>query len=192
MMENNKYSQSTFGSYDYTIEGNFIRCTVKSGRSFIFDADDLELVSRYSWSVDKKGYVIGLSKEGRRVKLHRVLMDNPVGVVDHINGQPWDCRRSNLRSATQHQNTQNCSLPKSSTTGYKGVCFDNKKQKYMAHIHPNGRMKFLGYYSDPVDAALAYDRAALFYFKSFAKTNFNVDTEEKSDGQNKKSSRKGA
>lgn len=149
-------------------ENDYMRCTLRNGRSFIFDAEDLPFVSSCAWSVDEKGYVLGY-----KGKLHRLLMGSPANrVVDHINGDPSDCRKANLRCITQHQNTQNSSLPKHSTTGYKGVCFDKRRKRYMAHIHPNGRMKHLGYYDTPEEAAVAYDRAASLYFGEFAKLNF--------------------
>lgn len=44
----------------------------------------------------------------------------------------------------------------------------------MAFIQPNGRFKFLGYFSNPVDAAHAYDRAAVFYFGEYARLNFQT------------------
>lgn len=159
----------------YVDEGNYIRCIVKSGRSFVFDSDDLPIVQQHSWSVDKFGYVLASG-----VKLHRLLMENPDGVVDHINGNPSDCRRRNLRIATQHDNTKNCSLPKNNTTGYKGVCWDKRRNRFMAHIHPNGVTKFLGYYDSPIEAAIAYDKAAAFYFGEFARPNFK---EGLKDGQ---------
>lgn len=159
----------------YIAEGDHIRCIVKSGRSFIFDNDDLPIVQQYIWSVDKNGYVIGSKR-----KLHRLLMGNPEDVVDHINGDPSDCRRSNLRIVTQHNNTKNSSLPKNSTTGYKGVCWDKRAHKFMAHIHPDGTFKFLGYYDSPIEAAKAYDKAAAFYFGQFARPNFK---EEKQNGE---------
>ena len=152
-------------TYEQVAEG--VKCTVKSGRSFIFDKKDYSFIRSKHWNVDKDGYV--RCEDGR---LHRLLLGNPSGVVDHLNGNPADNRRSNLRIVTQHQNTQNCSLPKNSTTGFKGVCFDKARRKYMAHIHPDGKMKFLGYFDDPIEAAMAYDQAAFLYFGEFAKTNF--------------------
>lgn len=125
----------------YSREDSHVRCTVSSGRSFIFDTLDFPIIELNSWCVDKYGYV-GSS----RGKLHRILMNAPVGsVVDHINGDPSDCRRKNLRVTTQRKNTYNAKLSKNSTSGFKGVCFDKHRGRYMAHIHPGGRMKFLGY-----------------------------------------------
>lgn len=156
----------------YENENDHIRCTVGSGLSFIFDAEDYKKVSQYKWSVSQGGYVLGY-KNSERIKLHQLILNNSSMIVDHINGDPSDCRRSNLRLATQHQNTYNSSLAKSSTTGYKGVCLDKRRGKYMAHIHPNGKMKFLGYFDDPRSAALAYDKAAVLFFGDFAKRNIN-------------------
>lgn len=158
----------------YDFFDNFTKCTVKSGRYFIFDNEDLDLLKQYQWSVDKHGYAQGINKSsGKKVKLHRLLLNvSDVAVVDHINGQPWDNRKCNLRFATQHQNTQNSAMPSSNTTGYKGVCFDKRKKKYLAAIHLNGKTKFLGYFSNPQDAAKAYDKAAVLYFGEFARLNF--------------------
>ena len=170
---NLKNGHTTSCGHCLTIEqyDTYYSAIVKNGQSFLFDKEDLPLILSYSWSMDKFGYVHGC--EGKtRFKLHRLLMGNPKEVVDHINGNPSDCRKSNLRITSQHRNTFNSALPKNSTTGFKGVCWDKKEKKYMAHIHPNGKMKFLGYYNSPIDAALAYDKAAFLYFGEYARPNF--------------------
>lgn len=151
---------------------NGVKCTVGSGRSFIIDEEDLAIVSQYKWSVDKNGYALGIRNNTERVKLHRLLLGFPDGVVDHIDGNPSNNKKNNLRCTTQHRNSQNSALPKNSTTGYKGVCWDKREQKYMAHIHPNRKMVFLGYYDSPIDAAMAYDRAAFLCFGEYARPNF--------------------
>lgn len=152
-------------------------CKLKDGQSFIFDKEDTPLVESRNWWIGSDGYVIG-SDGKRSVRFHRLVMNvSPSSVVDHINGDPKDCRKCNLRIVSQHQNCMNHSLNKNSTTGYKGVCFDKRYQKYFAHIHPNRKMVFLGYFDSPVDAALAYDRAASFYFGEYAKLNFRKDQE---------------
>lgn len=154
------------------VHGGFMECVVKNGRTFLFDEEDLPLVKACTWTVDKDGYVRG-QKGDKSIRFHRIIMGaEDDEIVDHINGNPSDCRKENLRIVNQHQNTMNHSLNKNSTTGYKGVCLDKKYDKYMAHIHPDGKMIFLGYYNNPVEAALAYDKAASFYFGEYAKLNF--------------------
>ncbi len=150
----------------------YMECRVKNGRSFLFDEEDLPVILRRTWTVGRDGYVHGTEGD-KTVKLHRLIMNAPDEmVVDHINGDPSDCRKANMRIVTQHQNSMNHGPNRNSSTGYKGVCFDKREQKYMAHIHPNRRMVFLGYYDDPIDAAHAYDRAASFYFGQYARPNF--------------------
>lgn len=180
----NGHTKSCGHCTHFADEGEYERCTLRGGRSFIFDREDLPLVQQYNWSMDRYGYVLGNLHGHRKsstVRLHRLLMNAPDGmIVDHINGDPSDCRRENLRIATQQQNTQNAGLPSSSTTGYKGVCYDKKEGKYMAHIHPNGRMVFLGYFNDPIEAALKYDEAAFLYFGEYARPNFPSGSSDES------------
>ena len=61
---------------------------------------------------------------------------------------------TNLRLATQAENTQNTSLYKNSTSGHTGVCF--QKGMYCARITAKGVTHFLGYFNTVEEAALAY------------------------------------
>ena len=109
-------------------------------------------------------------------------MNAPSGfVIDHINGDPRDNRKGNLRITSQTKNTYNERLKKNSTTGYKGVGIDKRNGRYFAHIHPHRSMKFLGYYNTPEEAAAAYDKAAVFYFGEFARTNAMIQEEVKNE-----------
>ena len=63
-------------------------------------------------------------------------------------------------------------LPTHNTSGFKGVSFRKDRGKYRAYISINNRIKHLGYYDTPEDAARAYDEAARFYFAEFACVNF--------------------
>lgn len=90
----------------------------KTGRGWLeilIDDEDLELVSTYQWHVDHSGYVQTTTGQGRRhtgtsryLKLHHLILGRQDGfVVDHVNGDKLDNRRSNLRFVTQADNARN-------------------------------------------------------------------------------------
>jgi hypothetical protein len=64
-------------------------------------------------------------------------------------------------------------LKSRNTSGYKGVSLDKKVNKWQAKITSYGRHKWLGYFTTPEAAALAYDQAAKLLNGEFAKLNFN-------------------
>ena len=89
--------------------------------------------------------------------------------VDHINGNVLDNRRSNLRICTRQQNAynkRNKALPKS---GFRGV--RKAGTRWQALIFEQGKTKVIGSFADVLDAARAYDAAAVRCFGSFACTN---------------------
>lgn len=107
--------------------------------------------------------------------LHREILGLEPGdprQVDHINGNTLDNRRENLRICDCTEN--NCNVPcrSNNTTGYKGVGWRKERGKYRARIKLNGKETHLGYYDDPVIAAIAYDAAARKYHGEFAYLNF--------------------
>ena len=154
------------------INEKVMQCTLRNGSSFIFDAADYDVVIQHHWYISYYGYVVHDLKDGV-IRLHRILMNAPEGThVDHINGDGTDNRRCNLRVCTPKENHRNLKLAVTNKSGYKGVSYITKRQRYRAQISVNMKNKFLGYYSNPIDAARAYDEAARFYFGEFAKTNF--------------------
>ena len=149
-----------------------MRCVLPNGRSFLFDTDDYPLIKKYSWRVDEHGYVRSWCKEYGHFKLHRLLMGfETTKYVDHINGDPADNRRSNLRLATSAQNAQNSAMRKNNRTGFKGVT-RHVSGRYQARISVEKHCISLGYFSDPVAAAHAYDTAARRYYGEYARLNF--------------------
>ena len=123
------------------------------------DAHLLESVT----TVDKRGY----ARVGREL-LHRIIMWAEVGqFVDHINGNPSDCRRENLRFVTHQQNMMNRKVHAHSRTGVKGVAIH--RGGYRARIRVDGKQRSLGTYSTIEEAANAYKVAALKHFGEFAR-----------------------
>ena len=91
--------------------------------------------------------------------------------IDHIDGNHYNNKWSNLRAATNTQNSRNSRTPINNTSGYKGVSFVARLNKYRATIMVNRKSLHLGCFIDPKEAALAYNIAAQKYFGEFALLN---------------------
>lgn len=140
----------------------------------------------YKWS-SSKGYAHRIDKTNgvnSRVVLHRVIMSRvlkrellPDELVDHIDHNPCNNRRSNLRLATPAQNAKNSRKQSNNTSGYKGVTFNPaaKKKKWIAQITSNGKAKNLGTFYTREEAAIAYNLAASELHGEFACLNVIED-----------------
>lgn len=159
-------------------EKGYCRYICSNGRSFIFDECDLAffLTLKASCSVDERGYVTTNRKKD--LVSHMLLGAKSSDVVDHVNGDPTDNRRRNLRIVTPLQNHWNYRLSERNTTGYKGIYKDNKSSGFHARICEHGRRHYLGLYPSPVEAAMAYDDAARLYFGEYAALNFPAANEQ--------------
>ena len=108
---------------------------------------------------------------GKVVHMHREIVSPPDGfVIDHANGNGIDNRRENIRICTISQNVQNSSRRSDNSSGFKGVGW-HKNKKWRVQIMVNGRVTHVGMFSDIVDAAKAYNDAAVKCFGEFAKLN---------------------
>lgn len=122
------------------------------------------------------------SKLGKRklIGMQNVIYPPPEGmVVDHKDTDGLNNQATNLRHATCSQNGYNRKKDCDNSTGYKGVVkikpskkWKNPGNRWRASIKVNGKTFCLGTYSNPIDAALAYDDSARRNFGEFAKTNF--------------------
>ena len=145
-----------------------------------YDHSDAEIVEGHRWHVHSNSHVSGLfyawtsqrNSSGKReyLSMHVLLMGRPM--VDHINHNGLDNRRSNLRSATHAQNNANQRPRKGGASQYKGVYLKKKTGKWRARIKVDGRDLHLGYFFDEAAAARAYDAAARQAFGEYAYPNF--------------------
>ena len=101
------------------------------------------------------GYV-HVSINGKPFPAHRIVwkMHNKedAELLDHINGIRWDNRIENLRAATANQNQHNRKLNKNNPSGIKGVCWSERHKKWKANVRHQGKLYYLGYFSDIKDA----------------------------------------
>lgn len=98
-------------------------------------------------------------------------------LIDHIDGNKTNNVISNLRVATKSQNNANKKLePNRNTSGFKGVSLNKAtshlKNPWRAYIMKNKKRIHIGMFSNPIEAAQAYDAKALELFGEFAKLNF--------------------
>lgn len=111
--------------------------------------------------------------------MHRLILNCPEGMyVDHINGDPLDNRKCNLRITTNQQNCENRQGPyKSNKSGYRGVSFDKQHQKWEAYYWRNYKKYSVGFYSTPeaANSAVVAARARLMPFSSDALKKSDVN-----------------
>jgi hypothetical protein len=158
----------------------FRRIKLTRGRYALVDPEDFERLNQYKWFCTYYGYAarkipVKLRKgKETHVLMHRELCPVPEEmVVDHINRNPSDNRKANLRPATKQQNCWNAKFKRRpGSSRYTGIYFDKRKGKWLVHMGIDGRSRSFRYYADEVEAAKAYDRVAKKYRGEFAVLNF--------------------
>ena len=152
------------------------------GKRTMVDNDDFEKLNKLRWCISSEGYALRV-EDGKSVSMHRSIMGvRGVSwkgiVVDHINGKKLDNRKENLRLCTVNENVRNANIRSDNTSGYKGVSWSKAMGKWYTHICFNGKIQHLGYFSEKVEAGLAYNKKAIELFADFAKLNIINDKEK--------------
>lgn len=127
-----------------------------------------------------KPYVVTKSFGPRAVRIHRLITNVLPGLfVDHVNGDTLDNRGCNLRVCTSDENKRNRKTNCNSVTGFKGVKPTVRAYgcRYTAKIGVNGTYVYLGTFDTAVEAAIAYNRAAIRLHGEFARLN-EIDERE--------------
>lgn len=154
-------------------------CLTQGHRVLIDDVDYTSL-SRFRWRAQKDWstwYAVRSECVGGMKKamlMHRVILGLGYGdpqLTDHVDGNGLNNTRANLRIATHAENSHNYKRPRTNRSGFKGVSWSKAHRKWRAQIKVNGKDIHLGYFRSPVEAARAYDVAALKYHGEFARTN---------------------
>lgn len=141
------------------------------GKVALVDDEDYERVSAYKWQANKGSAGYWYGHNDTHGQLHRFVVNAPRELmVDHKNGDGLDCRRENLRLATNAQNQYNAKLRVDNKSGFRGVHWDGNR--WIAQIKSQGRPIYLGRFNTPEAAARAYDTKARELRGEFARTNF--------------------
>jgi hypothetical protein len=138
-------------------------------KTIIIDIADFDKVQGKRTNILTAGVgYVRISGGTNREYLHRLIASPPPNMtVDHINNNPLDNRRCNLRIATQHENNCNRVPLETGTSKYRGVSWNKQKRKWQALIMFNRKSFFLGYHKTELEALDAYEARAKELFGEF-------------------------
>jgi hypothetical protein len=115
----------------YTFSGDEVICKCGTGKTFLIDAEDYPKIKDYGWHIGKNGYVY---KNDTKETLHRLLTNAPKGyVVDHINHDTLDNRKSNLRVTTLSVNGYNKRI-RPGASGEPFITYNKSNGYYCVYI----------------------------------------------------------
>lgn len=134
------------------LSGSVVECLI--------DTEDLSIIEAYegTWYAFKSGRniyaLIATKRDGKwgTERMHRVLLSDTTkeSVIDHINRNGLDNRKSNIRACTRSENSQNKHLADNNTSGFRGVSFDESTGKWRARVQIT-----VGYFESADEANLA-------------------------------------
>lgn len=138
----------------------------------LIDKEDLKKIKDYGWyarfdRIGKTFYAITRT-HGTNIIMHRLILDaDDSTVIDHADHNGLNNRKSNIRICTQSQNCMNKKTQSNNSSGYKGVSFHKRKNKYQATIMINRKQIYLGSFNTAIEASEVYQAAAKRLFGKF-------------------------
>ena len=159
------------------------RIPLTQSKFALVDDADYDSLRQYRWLTEKGRFTCYAARYSHRfagknisVKMHRQILGLSRGdkrQCDHRDHNGLNNQRSNLRICTHQENQHNQRRQtRRKSSRFKGVCRVRRRHKWQAQIKYDNRDIYLGYFSDEIDAAKAYDDAARQYFGEFARPNF--------------------
>lgn len=164
----------------YNLSGEYGIGYTSKGEEFWFDLEDYNKIKNYCWHYDDQGYVksdIYIENKHLSISLHRLIMDFPERKeVDHIKHLPkgqnkFDNRKSNLRIVNESENQMNKHTQTNNTSGYPGVCWSNRDQRWIAYIKLYGKQIYLGKFKTKEEAVRFRKEAEDKYFGEYSFEN---------------------
>lgn len=153
-----------------------------SGRAAFVDDSDFDLVNSHNWQshshrrtfvVHRKRKMTDPQDLPKKIYLHRFILNAKKGqIIDHKDGNSLNNQKSNLRFCTNAENARNSRSRIGATSRFLGVSkHRTNRAKWVAQYQEYGKSYHIGIYESEVEAALAYNVAASFAFREFARLN---------------------
>jgi hypothetical protein len=143
----------------------------------IFDIEDIPIICQHRWYAAKSSkqnapIYARTHKNNRHYRFTQILFNNNI-LYDHIDGNPLNNQKSNLRPCTVLENGRNKSKTKNKKTStYLGTCFDKNRNKWVASVWLNNKCVWQKRFDTELEAATARDQKAKKIYGEFAKLNF--------------------
>lgn len=150
---------------EFIIENNIVYVKMSNSESIMTcDVDIWETAKLHTWHLDDHGYAASRIN-GKIERFHVYYFGEYGKIIDHIDRNKLNNLRENIRNVDYVTNSRNVNKRKNNTTGYKGVSYDYRKNKYYAYINISPyKRKFLGYYDTPEEANEARLKAEEEYY----------------------------
>lgn len=165
-MKNKGYDfrkDNLFVSNQFIDKGDYYEVLTRSGKTFYIDKEDCEIVQKYQWRINTQGYPEA-QIDGRRIKLHRYLLGvyNELftydRVVDHIDRNPRNNRRCNLRIVTQAENARNQDFTTRNKSGVVNVIWSAEMNAWRAYKMIDGIRHNIGNFNTIDEAKEAVEQ----------------------------------
>jgi len=141
----------------------------------LIDNEDFEIISKYKWHNNGCGYAktsIKINNKWVNVYMPHIILNIPKNIfIDHIDGNPLNNQKENLRIVTNSQNQMNSKKQKNTISKFKGVSWDKGRKRFVACIKLNNKSCSLGRFKSEIDAAKAYNKKAKELYGEFANLN---------------------
>lgn len=166
-----KESHKKYNKYDLSGEYG-IGWTSNTNKEFYFDLEDYDKIKDYCWYEFSPGYIGAYENKNYRILLHRLIMGVPSDkIVDHIEHNAYDNRKSKLRICSASNNQMNKSMHPNNTSGFTGVYYDTRLDAWVAQIHKNYKHLHLGVFNSKEEAITARKEAEEKYYGEYSFKN---------------------
>lgn len=162
---------------DYEIKNNLVYFNLYNQKNekigqFFIDIEDIEKVKYHKWRVSHGHIVTGQPAKKQQKDLSWIILgidsiENGM-IVDHVDGNPSNNTRENLRYCSQSENTLNKNFTSNNTSGFIGVSFQKSKGRFDPEIRRNGIRCHLGYTKTLEEAVYKRYLAEQIVFGEFA------------------------
>ena len=158
---------------NYEEKDDYIIGYTYNNEPFYIDKEDYEKVKNYCWHKHKDGYMRTclevVNGKNKYILMHYLLIEKKSidDEVDHINGNTYDNRKSNLRIVKHINNMKNLKMYKNNTSGYQGVCWNKRDGKWYSYIQVDNERINLGKFTDKNKAIAIRKQAEEKYFGEY-------------------------